>query len=64
MRRIAYSIPVLLIASVLVFYFVHETSDPLLPDPDPEAVDPEPVDPEPVDPGEVLPEVEPLPVLA
>jgi peptide/nickel transport system permease protein len=29
-RRMAYSIPVLLIASVLVFFFVHETSDPLL----------------------------------
>jgi peptide/nickel transport system permease protein len=28
-RRIAYSIPVLLIASVLVFGFVHATSDPL-----------------------------------
>lgn len=28
-RRIAYSIPVLLIASVLVFVFVHETTDPL-----------------------------------
>jgi peptide/nickel transport system permease protein len=29
-RRIAYSIPVLFIASVLVFVFVHETTDPLL----------------------------------
>src|SRR5579859_7730184 len=29
-RRVAYSIPVLLIASALVFFFVHETSDPLL----------------------------------
>jgi peptide/nickel transport system permease protein len=29
-RRIAYSIPVILIASILVFVFVHETSDPLL----------------------------------
>ncbi|GAC1588132.1 MAG: ABC transporter permease [Acidimicrobiales bacterium] len=28
-RRIAYSIPVLLLASVLVFVFVHETTDPL-----------------------------------
>ena len=28
-RRIAYSIPVLLLASILVFVFVHETSDPL-----------------------------------
>jgi peptide/nickel transport system permease protein len=28
-RRIAYSIPVLLVASLLVFVFVHETSDPL-----------------------------------
>jgi len=28
-RRIAYSIPVMLIASVLVFFFVHETTDPL-----------------------------------
>jgi peptide/nickel transport system permease protein len=28
-RRIAYSIPVLLIASLLVFVFVHQTSDPL-----------------------------------
>jgi peptide/nickel transport system permease protein len=30
-RRIAYSIPVLLLASALVFVFVHETSDPLGP---------------------------------
>lgn len=29
-RRVAYSIPVLLVASALVFFFVHETSDPLL----------------------------------
>lgn len=29
-RRLAYSVPVLLLASVLVFFFVHETSDPLL----------------------------------
>src|SRR5207237_9807190 len=28
-RRIAYSIPVLLVASVLVFVFVYNTSDPL-----------------------------------
>src|SRR5260370_5937571 len=28
-RRIAYSIPVLLIASVLVFFFVRATTDPL-----------------------------------
>src|SRR2546421_8927985 len=28
-RRILYSIPVLIIASVLVFFFVHATSDPL-----------------------------------
>src|SRR5438477_1500619 len=28
-RRVASSVPVLLIASVLVFFFVHETSDPL-----------------------------------
>jgi peptide/nickel transport system permease protein len=28
-RRIAYSIPVILVASVLVFLFVHETTDPL-----------------------------------
>ena len=28
-RRIAYSIPVLLIASLLVFVFVHATTDPL-----------------------------------
>ncbi|MDQ1415684.1 MAG: hypothetical protein QOF81_1297, partial [Acidimicrobiaceae bacterium] len=28
-RRIAYSIPVLLLASLLVFVFVHATSDPL-----------------------------------
>ena len=28
-RRIIYSIPVLIIASVLVFFFVHATTDPL-----------------------------------
>ena len=28
-RRIAYSIPVLIIASALVFFFVHETTNPL-----------------------------------
>ena len=28
-RRVAYSIPVLLVASILVFVFVRQTTDPL-----------------------------------